>query len=440
MRKISLLHIYGGLHTLDLLLALPYHKIYLLIESAEVLPKVTSTRLQFLVYTSEREWKKVIKKLVSDHPNELIVPFFRGDSDSQYSIYLQNQYQDITIDRKLFRHKNKMNEFIGQEKKFLYLLQDELATTSYSQLQNTLQEDTMIIKPINRSASAGAFKIASAEDWNRIKNRLLPAHHVAEEYYPWHLHSIDFYFDGEHILILCAVKEMPFIEIMDENKFSPWYLEQYGEEIKQHFLYALPIRYDIDYSRLHDNEWKFIQSLWTKLKAISYQWFIHLEYKFDPLTKKVWFIERGARMGWQRVDWIKRLHYFDMRELLYDIHSNDISKRKAYKWCYIFKNRANDVHYIGIYKNFLKKTHIGTVLSSYKNYFKISFQTFVTEYFKSIGITITNIKTIATTGSNHYFYPSYEWKWSLKILFEVDDENFKKLRKKKIEIIEKLVF
>gem|GEM_PF-3106587 len=184
MRKISLLHIYGGLHTLDLLLALPYHKIYLLIESAEVLPKVTSTRLQFLVYTSEREWKKVIKKLVSDHPNELIVPFFRGDSDSQYSIYLQNQYQDITIDRKLFRHKNKMNEFIGQEKKFLYLLQDELATTSYSQLQNTLQEDTMIIKPINRSASAGAFKIASAEDWNRIKNRLLPAHHVAEEYYP----------------------------------------------------------------------------------------------------------------------------------------------------------------------------------------------------------------------------------------------------------------
>ncbi len=439
MRKISILIKHSGEETVKQLLQTPYYRIYVLIEEGTEIPKSLSNRVIFFSYKREHHRNGIIKKLISDKPRELIIPFFRGDSYSQYAIHTRNQYSNKNIDWKIFKYKHKMNEFVGSEKKAIFLLHDTLSTTSYNDIKKTLWEDTFIVKPINKSASAWAFKIANHHDWEQIQSKLLPCDHVIEEYYPWHLHSVDFYFDGEHVLVLCIVKEMPFIEIMDENKHSEEFLLAYGEEINKHFLYFLPIRYDIPYNKMSDTERKLLSDLWKKLKSIGYKWFIHVEYKFNPITKKVGFIERWARMGWQRSDWIKRLHYFDIKELLYDIHSGDISKWKSYKWSYIFKNIVPNMHYIGIYKNFLKKTSIGEIISSHKNYMEISFQQYIINYFKSLWIVVNNLH-IMTSGNKKDFYPSYQWKSIFKVLFEVDDDNFKKLKSKKIQIIEKLVF
>lgn len=439
MKKISILLKTTADESLKDLLQTPYYKIYNLVEQWYEKPKNISNRIVFLEYKNKNERKSIIKSLIANNPRELIIPYFRWDIQSKYAIFAWNQYSSHNVDWKTFRHKNKMNEFIGNEKKSFFIPYNELWSHNYDSIKNHLWWENFIIKPINRSASAWAFKIQSQENWDNISSKLLHSDHVVEEYYPGHLHSVDFYFDGENILILCAVKEMPFIEILDENKFSDTFFSMYWEDIQKHFLYSLPIRYDIPYSRLHDEERKFIYSLWSKLKNIWYKWFIHLEYKFDTKTKKVWFIEWWARMWWQRIDWIKKLHYFDIKSLLYDIHSNDISKWKKYKWCYIFKETVADMHYVWIYKNFLKKTHIWDILTWYKNYMQVSFYDYIINYFKSIGIIINNLHIVKNSYSNN-FYPTYQGKSSFKILFEVNDENFKKLREKKIGIIEKLIF
>jgi len=69
-------------------------------------------------------------------------------------------------------------------------------------------------------------------------------------------------------LVLSAVRELPFIEILDEHKHSALFLEKYGEDIEKRFLYFLPIRYDVPYNKIHDEERKFLESLGKKLHNI----------------------------------------------------------------------------------------------------------------------------------------------------------------------------
>jgi hypothetical protein len=117
---------------------MPYHKIYNLIEEGSEKPKSLSNRVVFISYTKESQWKKIIEKLVSDNPRELIIPFFRGDAYSQYAIHTRNQYSNKNIDWKLFKYKHKMNEFVGSEKKAIFLLHDKLSSTSYNEIKERL--------------------------------------------------------------------------------------------------------------------------------------------------------------------------------------------------------------------------------------------------------------------------------------------------------------
>jgi len=440
-KRISLIVKISSKKDITHLLHYKFKTIYCLVKNDIDVGKISSQRIMLLPYTDESEWKSIIWNTIKNNPLEKIIPYFRGDDNSKYAIQVHNCYNENTIDRRLFKHKNKMNDFMSHSKKFKFIKQEELKNISYEEISNTIWEQTFIIKPINKSSSAGAFKITNTFDRDNIQEKLLPCDHVAEEYYAGHLHSIDFYFDGEHILVLSAVREVPFIEILDENKHSVEFIEQYWKEIQQNFLFSLPIRYDIPYQKLHTNEREFITEIGKRLKAIGYVGFIHLEYKFDTTTKKIWYIERGARLWWERLRWIEHLHYFDIIDLLYSIHTQDISKRENYKWSYIFKTIKPNTHYVGIYKFFLKPTHIGEVLLWHKNPFKISYTEYLKSYFQKIGIIIQDINIVSKKSEKNMIYPSYKSNETyFKIMFEIDDENFKKLRSKKIEIIEKLVF
>jgi hypothetical protein len=200
------------------------------------------------------------------------------------------------------------------------------------------------------------------------------------------------------------------------------------------------VRYDVPYAKLHDEERKFLAKLGKKLKQWWYVWFIHLEYKFDSKNKKLWFIERWARLGWERIEWIKKLHYFDIPTLLYEIHSGDISKWKPYKGSYIFKNIIPNMHYVGLYQNFLEKTHVGTVLTAYDNYVNISYKDYMLSLISQYGVVPNDMK-ILLTHKKWYLHPSIEGRWTrCKIYIELNDEMFLKLKKKKIDLIEQLSF
>ncbi len=441
MRKISLIANYRKSINIKEWLSVPYYKIYILKrESIEISKNLSSSnRIQIHSYSNENEIKWIIKRIIEKSPDEYLIPYFTSDRLSKYSIYTNNQYSSNEVDWRTFRYKNKMNEFIGMNKKNLFIPHEKLSQYNYDSISKEINENIFIIKPINLSSSAGAFKITSHQDREDIKSKLLKTDHIVEEYFWWYLHSLDFYCDGEKILLLTAVKEMPFIEILDEKRLSNSFMNTYWSEIEKHFLYFLPIRYDIPTSKLRDEEWKFLEEVGKKLISIGYKWIIHLEYKYDPNTKKVGFIERGARLGGERVNYLKKINYFDMASLLYDIHNGDTSKRKKYKWSYILKDSVNDLHYIWIYKNFIKKTTIGEILTNHKNFFKVSFIEHLNQYFYSIGLEVKNLQII-TTGNQKDFYPSYEWKSTFRIFFEVDDENFKKFTKKKITILEQIVF
>jgi hypothetical protein len=138
MRKISILIKHSGEETVKQLLQTPYYRIYVLIEEGTEIPKSLSNRVIFFSYKREHHRNGIIKKLISDKPRELIIPFFRGDSYSQYAIHTRNQYSNKNIDWKIFKYKHKMNEFVGSEKKAIFLLHDTLSTTSYNDIKKTL--------------------------------------------------------------------------------------------------------------------------------------------------------------------------------------------------------------------------------------------------------------------------------------------------------------
>jgi len=93
--------------------------------------------------------------------------------------------------------------------------------------------------------------------------------------------------DGEDMFLLTYAREIAMIELADKKKFSPKFLEKYGEEIDKHFNFILPIAYHIDFSFLSKMETSLLEELRQKLEEIKYRGVIHLEYKYDKKAKKI---------------------------------------------------------------------------------------------------------------------------------------------------------
>ena len=53
---------------------------------------------------------------------------------------------------------------------------------------------------------------------------------MVEEYIEWELYSVDVFMDGENMFLLTYAREIAMIELADKKKFSPKFLEKYGEE------------------------------------------------------------------------------------------------------------------------------------------------------------------------------------------------------------------
>lgn len=60
--------------------------------------------------------------------------------------------------------------------------------------------------------------------------------------------------DGENLFMLVFAREVSMIDLIETKKFSREYLEKYGEHLEKHFNFVLPIRYNIDFSKISKTE------------------------------------------------------------------------------------------------------------------------------------------------------------------------------------------
>jgi len=420
-----------------------YHKIYFLTKKWEW-ERVKNNKFVYLEYNTENDFKKLIKEAVHNNNKEYIIPYFQGDKYSKYSIFVQNLYWK-EIDWKLFKHKNIMNKFIWWDKKNIKLSREQLKTISYDDIINQLWVSNwqFIIKPTNWSSSMWTFKVISNDNWLEIQKKILASDwYVVEEYLWWSLYSLDFLFTWEEMLILTLVKETPFIEFIEEWVLSDNFMNKYWTDINKHFLYFLPIRYNVKISSISKTELTFFQDIINKLKITWYKWIIHLEYKYDKKNNSIWFIEWWARQWWKRSYFVEKINYFDMKNLILDSYNWDITKWKnIHKSIFAFKDTIKDNNIVGIKTNVLKKTPMFKILDKY-NYLKSSFNEFIFSYFSKKWIVIKkNVDFTVKTTEWWQLMPFYESNETrFDYLIEMNDENFKKFKKKKIEILENLVF
>ncbi|USN58219.1 MAG: hypothetical protein H6767_08080 [Candidatus Peribacteria bacterium] len=165
--------------------------------------------------------------------------------------------------------------------------------------------------------------------------------------------------------LLVLAREVVMIELSDKNKFSEAFLRKYGEELQKHFNFILPLSYHIDFSKLSSTEIAFLEQIGNRLREIEYRGVIHLEYKYDPATKQIGFIEWGARYGGYRKIFIKEIYHTDiLRVPYYLLVEKDTSRFKKLKGeVYCFKEKEPNLNFVRVKTNFIDTTYQAKILN-----------------------------------------------------------------------------
>ena len=427
--------------------ALPYTKIVLLYGGVRdltlyKLPK----KVEILHYANYVEMKRFIKQIYERYPEYRLIPYFIGDAYSKYALYAYNLAFHNKIDPRIFRDKDRMIDFLGElsHKKNITLEYKALQKMSYSELENLLGTP-FILKPTNASSSTFTFKIKSEQEYTDILQKIGKSYtYICEQYIGGSLFSLDFYMDGTNLYMLLFAREVSMIDLIETRKFTREYMEKYGEELEKHFNFVLPIRYNIDFSKISKTEMVFFEKLRQRLSEVNYRGFMHLEYKYDRKTQSLGFIEWGARPGGNRPLYIKELYHTDAKKIpYYLLIEQDRSRFKAIKpHVFCFKEKEDNLNLVGVKTNFITPTHSIDILKKTGDMLSLSFENFILNYFKNVfGIKVDSIRFQVKENKNKTFLPFYmSNKTKFDYILELDDKNFELFRKKKAQIVEKVFF
>lgn len=425
---------------------LNYDRYFILTQNSTIDKKELRNYKKFdIVVCKCKDIPEIINQIFENHKHEYkLIPFFRADAFSKYAIKVYNKAYDLKVDPKSFRLKSRMNEFLGEEvvkKKTLKFTYEEIKKAKFQSLQKKLG-DTFILKPVNGVSSLLNFKISSAKQLSSAVAKLKKKYkYVVEEYLEGNLYSIDFFCDGENIFLLCFVREIPFLELLE--KLSPEYMKKYQRSLKEEFLHFLPIRYTLDLKKLTPLELDFIKRIGDKLIQKKYHGYIHLEYKVKRKEDKIGFIEWAARLGGKRAEFIEGMHGVRVENLQLDIlNKKDYSHFDKKKGLYFLKNKNIDKNFLMIYTSVFEKTHIMNVLSKIPDYLNVSFEDFLKSYlWDNWKIRIKTIVFYLMTSQGGHIYPFYERSdTKINYIMEFEEESFKRFLKKKTTILEHLVF
>ena len=426
---------------------LPYTKIVLLYGGVKDLTQYKIPRkVEIYHYANLIEMKRFIKQAYQKYYEYRMIPYFVGDMYSKYALYAYNLSFNNKIDARIFKEKDMMMDFLGElgAKKNKKLSYSELHKSTFYELQ-ALLGPTFILKPTNASSSTYTFKIKSQEEYAEILTKISKSYdYLVEEYIGGNLFSLDFYMDGENLYMLCFAREVAMIDLIETKKFSKDFLEKYGEDLEKHFNFVLPIRYNVDFTKISKIEISFFEKLRKRLSEVAYRGFVHLEYKYDIKTQALGFIEWGARPGGNRPIYVKELYHTDMKKIpYYLLIEKDTSRFKALKpHMFAFKEKEDNINLVGVKTNFIKPTHYIDILSKTGDVLDISFQQFILDYFKNtFGIRVQDIRFQVKDNKHKAFLPFYmSNKTKFDYILELDDENFAMFKKKKPQIIEKVFF
>jgi len=412
-----------------------------------VIEKKMPLKLDIIPIKTGNDINRKIHDIYSKYIEFKIIPYFSWDTNSKYSIKFFNKTYWIKINPQIFKKKNEMMRFLWDiaKKKFIQVNYKDLFHLEIEELREKIG-DSCIIKPIDASSSVSTFKLWDISELLEVRRKLSKKYdYIIEEYIWWELYSLDFFFDGENAFFLSFMREIAMIELSDKKKFSKSFLDSYGEEIEKHFQFIIPIRYNLDFSKISLTEVKFLNSIILKLKEIWYRWPIHLEYKYDKKTNKIWFIEWGARYGWKRVSWMKKIYQLDSQKIPhYTLIQQDFSKfQKIWKsHLYIPIEQEPNINLIGCKTNFIGTTNYISILKKMWGIFDISVSQFLKDYyFRVFGIKVQNIDFYAKYSSWYNFFPFYiNNETRFDYILELDDKNFELFKLKKFQIIEKTFF
>ncbi len=427
--------------------SLPYTKIILFYVWEKDISKVAIHKnIEIIDCPNLVALNREINNVYEKYSEYLILPNFWGDAFSKYAIKVYNKTFGSKINAKVFKEKDVMMQFVWQvwEKNYFRTTYKELIYMSYENI-NRLVGKTFIVKPTNGSGSRCTFKVSSKEDFELIIPKLSRVFdYIVEEYIHGELYSVDVFLDGENMYLLTYAREVAMIELADKEKFSAKFLEKYWEEIYKHFNFILPIAYHLDFSSLSKIELWLLEELREKLTSIEYRGVIHLEYKYDKKSKKIGFLEWGARYGWYRKTFIKEIYNTDhLRIPYYLLVEKDKSRFSVLKWKILaFKEQEHNLNFVRVKTNFLDTTNYISILKKTGNIFEVSFQNFLKDYYKeNFWIKIKKIDFFVKYSKGYNFFPFYrDTTTKLDYILELDDENFELFKKKKFKIIEKTFF
>ena len=161
-----------------------YDKVYVLVP--EWFSKYCSTKKIIFVPSSPKNLPRTIKTICEEEKKKknTVCPYFMGEKNSKYSVLVYNVMNSTTIDPKIFRHKDVMNNFLGAltHKKNMSVSYKDIIPLSYEKTKKNLGSK-FIIKPQNTSSSMLTFKVTSEKEFKDVKKKLLKKYdYVIEEY------------------------------------------------------------------------------------------------------------------------------------------------------------------------------------------------------------------------------------------------------------------
>lgn len=425
---------------------LPYTKSILLYITDKELDLKLPTKVSIVICKNLVDLNKKINEIFQSHLDHQIFPAFSWDANSKYAIKTYNKTFWTNVDSRIFKEKDIMWDFLGEltKKKYIKSSYKDLIKKWFEEISDTVGTD-FIIKPTNAHSSTSTFRVNSSEEFERTKLKLTKTYdYIIEEYIWWDLFSVDFFFDWDKMFLLVLVREIAMIELSDKDKFSIKFKEKYGEELNKHFNFILPLTYHIDLNSLSSVELSFLDKIKSKLQEIWYRGIIHLEYKYDKASSKIWFIEWGARYWWYRKIFMKEIYHTDPHRLQYNLLvEKDLSKFVKVKWdIYKFKEKEHNLNFVRVKTSFIDKTNYIDILEKSSDVFKRSFDWFLNEYYKSrFWIIIKKIDFFVSYNKEYNFLPFYKNnETKLDYILELDDENFKLFKKKKFKVIEDVFF
>ena len=422
--------------------AVDYKKIYVFTMGTGLEKRVPN--VEIVPVTKLTEIPAHIDQIYQKEGNKsFLFPYFAGDNKSPLNLKIYNKTFGTKINPHVFRLKNKMNQFLGEDltaKKNLKIKYKDLKKSTFAEATSQISPP-FIIKPTNASSSTQSFMVGNEVEFESIKQEVKSKYDfVIEEYIGGNLYSVDFFCDGKDVFMLCLCREMNYGECIE--KFSKKYHQKY-EHIYEKYLHFLPFRYTVDFKKLTDIELKFIKNIGDKLAQANYRGFIHLEYKVDKKAKKIGFIEWGARLGWKRGLFMKEMYHLEARNLPIElIYKKDRSRFELKKGLYFPKHRDMEKNFFGIKTAVLEKTPLIKIIRKTGNFLEISFfdslKNFLQNKYK---IKVKEVYYTLNTSVDFCLYPFFQrGDTRFDYIFEVNHNSYEAVLKHKTKLIENLVF